>query len=61
MRKGFAMKIMFTSCIRMLKKTKYNDNSTEEEYSESEFLDLVTNSTNPPLRFGVIAFKCYLK
>ena len=41
---------------RMLKKTKYNDNSTEEEYSESEFLDLVTNSTNPPLRFGVIAF-----
>jgi len=55
------MKIMLIVYFRMLKKTKYNDNSTEEEYSESEFLDLVTNSTNPPLRFGVIAFKCYLK
>ena len=31
----------------MLKKTKYNDNSTEEEFSESEFLEIDLSRLSP--------------
>jgi len=35
---------------RMLKKTKYNDNSTEEEFSESEFLEIDLSRLSPVKR-----------
>ena len=37
------MLIMF----RLLKKTKYNDNSTEEEFSESDFLEIDITRLSP--------------